>query len=258
MTPGPRSTDAPDDGTAITGDALLGGRVSLRQPARGYRAAIDPVLLAAAVPARAGDRVADLGCGVGAAALCLLARVPDIEVTGLELQGDLVRLAGENAALNGRSGRFHVHEGDILKPPAALAVGRFDQVMINPPYLSAAGGRPPETSGAAAATREGEARLDDWIAAALDLLRPKGRVTIIHRADRLDDLLSALKGRAGEIRVCPLWPTAGRAAKRVIVGARRSVAAPVALAPGLVLHRADGGFTTQAEAILRDAEALVL
>ena len=242
----------------LTQDALLDGRVLLRQPARGYRAAIDPVFLAAAVPARAGERVLDLGCGVGAAALCLLTRLPAVEVTGLELQGEMARLAVDNAKSNGLSARFRVLQGDILAPPATLEPGTFDRVMLNPPYLTAAAARPAECPAQATATREAEAGLADWLRAAIHLLRPKGSLTVIHRADRLDAILAALQGHAGEVKVFPLWPGAERPAKRVVVAARKAVATPVTLMAGLVLHGAGGGFTPAAEAVLRGAEGLGL
>ncbi len=241
----------------ITQDALLDGRVRLRQPARGYRAAIDPVFLAAAVPARVGERVLDLGCGAGAAALCLLTRLPEVEVTGLELQGEMARLAADNAKSNGLSARFRVLQGDILAPPAALEPGSFDRVMLNPPYLASAG-RPAECPAGATATREGEARLADWLRTAVHLLRPKGSLTVIHRADRLDAILAAFRGHVGEARIFPLWPDAGRPAKRVVVAARKAVATPVTLMAGLVLHGAGGEFTPAAEAVLRGAEGLRL
>lgn len=237
-------------------DALLGGRVRLRQPAEGYRAAIDPVLLAAAVPARAEERVLDLGCGVGAAALCLLARLPGVHVTGLEVQSEMARLARDNGVMNGWADRLQVVEGDVLDPPADLAVESFDRVMINPPYVPTDRGRPALSVAKATATREGEATLHDWLAAGLGLLKSRGSLTVVHRADRLDEVLLGLHGKAGALRVFPLWPAAGRPAKRVLIAARKAVAGPVMLGPGLVLHQADGSYTAAAEAVLRDGAAL--
>jgi len=250
---------APEPEEALTADTLLGGRVRLLQPAHGYRAAIDPVLLAAAVPAEGGQQVLDLGAGAGAASLCLAHRVELCRVAGLELQRAMVRLANDNAALNGLKDRVAVMEGDVLRPPPRLAPGSFDHVMANPPHLEAARASPAAAPGKAAATREGEAALAAWIALGLAMLRAKGTLTLVHRADRLDALLAALHGRAGGIVVFPLWPMAdGRPAKRVIVQARRGVATPTRLAAGLVLHRADGGFSDAAEAVLRGGAALAL
>jgi tRNA1(Val) A37 N6-methylase TrmN6 len=239
-------------------NSLLGGRVRLLQPVEGYRVAIDPVFLAAAVPANAEETVLDLGCGVGAAALCLLARVPEARVTGLEIDGELVRLASENARLNGAASRFQPMSGDVAKPPPRLAPGVFHHVMCNPPHLPAVDGRPTARHGRQMAMREGSARLEHWLSSALAMLRPKGSVTFVHRADRLDELLAALTGRAGEIAVFPLWPRQGQPAKRVIVHARKGLATPLSLSPGLVLHESDGSFTPQAEAVLRGAAALEL
>jgi len=242
-------------GLEVREDALLDGRVRLLQPAAGYRVAIDPVLLAAAVPADAGARVLDLGCGVGGAALCLLARCPDAAVTGLEVQRELAALAMENAGLNGCTDRFHVVRGDVLAPPLR---GSFDHVMANPPHLPADRARAPATAGRLVANVEGAAKLADWVASALALVKPRGGVIFIHRADRLDALLAALHGRAGEIVVFPLWPAAGRDAKRVLVRARREVRTPSRLAAGLVLHDAAGGFTPAAEAVLRGGAGLTI
>lgn len=240
----------------VTEDAFLGGRVTLRQPAAGYRAAIDPVLLAAAVPVAAGERVADLGCGVATAGLCLLARVPDATVAGLELQPSLAALAAENAALNGCAGRLTVVTGDVADPPAGFAAACFDHVMLNPPYLEPGAVRAPAQELRRVATVEGAPPLEDWLARALALLRPRGSLTVIHRADRTDRLLAALAPRCGGVAVFPLWPRQGEGAKRVIVQARRGSGEPLRLLPGLVLHEADGSFTPAAQAVLRDAAAL--
>lgn len=254
---------APDPASAgaaqeVSEDTLLAGRVRLRQPRQGYRVAIDPVLLAAATAARAGEQVLDLGCGVGAAALCLLARVPGAEVTGLERQPDLAALARENAALNGCAGHFRVVEGNLMATPSDLPARSFHRVMVNPPFQAAGRGRPAPDPAKALATSEEGADLADWIAAALRLLRPRGRLTLIHRADRLDEIVARLHGKAGDIRICPLWPAPGVAAKRVLIAARKGVQSPLVLGAGLALHGADGGFSTEAERVLREGAALAL
>lgn len=249
---------APAAEPGLTEDTLLDGRVRFRQPANGARAAIDPVFLAAAVPAEAGQSVLDIGCGSGAAMLCLAGRVPQCRVVGLELQRELARLASDNALLNGMEGRVSVIAGDLLRPPPRLSPGMFDHVMANPPYLERGRGTPPPDPAKAAATMEGTADLGDWMRFAAAMVRAKGTVTFIHRADRMDALIGQLSGRFGEIAVFPLWPGEGRAASRILVQGRRQVAAPARLLPGLVLHRPDGRFTPAAEAVLRGGEKLVL
>ena len=240
-------------------DRLLGGRVRLLQPLRGYRAATDPVLLAAAVPARAGQLVLDLGCGAGAAAFCLAARVPGVALHGLELQPAYLALAGQNARLNGAE--ITLHQGDVAAPPRALRQLVFDQVMLNPPYHGEDAVASP-VAGRDMAHREGEANLADWIAAALARLKPKGWLTLIHRAERAPELLRLLDGPAGAIALKPLAARAGRDAGRVIIRARKGSKAPFRLLAPLVLHagsthvRDADDFSPEAAAILRNAAAL--
>jgi tRNA1(Val) A37 N6-methylase TrmN6 len=242
----------------LSEDALLGRRVRFRQPRQGYRVAIDPVLLAAAVPAGPGDLVLDAGAGVGAAALCLAARVPGCRVVGVEVQRDLARLASDNVALNGVGDRVEIVVGDIAAPPPCLAPGTFDHIMVNPPYLEADKAVSPPHPGKARANVESTVDLEVWVRFALVMARAKGSLTFIHRADRMDTLLGALSGAAGDTVVFPLWPAAGQPAKRVLVRARKGIMAPMRLAPGLVLHEGGGRFTREAEAVLRDAQRLVL
>lgn len=244
------------EAAAVGEDLLLGGRVVLAQPRRGYRVAIDPILLAAAVRAGPGERVLDLGCGVGAAGLCLASRQPDCVVVGLEREADLVALARRNAQRNGFADRVTVFEGDIAQPPESLAPGGFDQVMANPPFLPASRGSAPPLREKALAAVEGEATLADWIACALIMLKPKGWLTLIHRADRVDSLCRHLHDGFGAITLLPLWPQQGVQAKRIVVRARKGVRTPAAVLPGLVLHAPDGRYTTAAEAILRHGAGL--
>lgn len=247
--------------------ALLGGRVRLMQPRTGYRVALDPVLLAAAAPLDGPGRVTqvlDAGLGTGAAALCLLARAAGrLQVTGLEIDPATAALADRSAALNGQRERLTVIRGDLMVAPpvgAAPAPGPFDLVMTNPPYLEQGTGTPPPDP-ARAQAHATTVPLADWLGACLDRLRPKGRLVVIHRADRLDAIVRALDGRAGAMEIVPLWPgvdQAGRArpARRVIVRARAAVRGPCILHPGIVLHGPDGRLSAAARAVLVDGAAL--
>lgn len=234
-------------------DRLLGGRVRLLQPRDGYRAAIDPVLLAAAVPAGPGEHVADLGCGVGAALLCLGARCPGVALTGVERSPLLAQLARENLELNGLDDRAMIVEADVGTP---VADAPFDRVMMNPPFLPPGRGRASAHPIKAVANVEAGLDLQGWIDAAAAMLKPRGWLTLIHRADRVDEICAALRPGFGSITLVPLWPRTGMAARRILVQARRGGRSPAILAPGIALHAADGGFTPAAEAILRDAAPL--
>lgn len=242
-----------------TTDAFLGGRLRIVQPATGYRAATDPVLLAAAVPARAGQAVLELGCGVGVASLCLGSRVPGLRLVGLEVQPAYAALARRNAAANGQA--FEVHEGDLAAMPAALRAQAFDHVIANPPYFEATSGTPARDVGRETAQREATP-LALWVAAGLRRLRPGGWITLIHSADRLPDILRTLPVGAGGVTVLPVAPRPGRAANRVLVAARKGARAPFRLLAPLVLHEGvrhlrDGDdFSAAATAILRGGAAL--
>jgi tRNA1(Val) A37 N6-methylase TrmN6 len=248
----------PEDGASLSEDSLLGGRVRLRQPIDGARASIDPVFLAASVPVEPGHLVLDIGCGTGAAMLCVAARGPQCRVVGIDRQRDLVRIAGDNAILNGMESRASAMVGDLLHPPPRISAGVFDHVIANPPYLERSRANETPNPARAEATIEGDAELGDWVRFALSMVKSKGTVTFIHRADRIDAVLGQIFGRAGEVVVFPLWPGQGRPASRIIVQMRKQIASPARLATGLVLHEANGRFTPAADAVLRDGEALAL
>jgi tRNA1(Val) A37 N6-methylase TrmN6 len=246
--------DVPVD---ITEDSLLGGRVRFLQPVNGYRAAVDPVLLAAFAPAQNGDRVLDLGCGAGAISLCLLARVPGLTVTGIEQAPEMRDLAERNAALNGVADRFAPHLGRVEARPAHFEEGAFDLVLANPPYLETDRADLPESALKAAAHVEGEVPLAEWVEAAYRALRHKGRLAMVHRADRLADMLEPMQKRFGGLQIHPLYPKAGRDAKRVIVMARKGFRTPLSLSSGVVLHNMDGSYSPPVAAAL-DGAALAL
>nr|WP_242512042.1 methyltransferase [Rhodobaculum claviforme] len=235
----------------------MGGRLRVLQPRQGYRAATDPVLMAAAVPARTGQSVLELGCGVGVASLCLGARVAGLRLAGLERQPGYAALARANAARNAVA--LEVWEGCVTAPPEPLRAQAFDHVMANPPWFDPAA-PPARDPGRDAAQRE-DTPLAAWIDTGLRRLRPGGWLTMILPAARLPDALAALAGRASAA-VCPIAAREGRAAGRVLVQARKGGRSPFVLGAALVMHAGsrhlrDGvDFTDIATAILHDAAPL--
>lgn len=223
------------------------------QPGDGYRVAVDPILLASAVRIPAGSRVLDAGCGTGAALLCLLTRETKCTGLGLDQQSDLVALAKRNIEANELQDRAQVFQGKLATPPDAL-VPPVDVVITNPPYFEA--GTVKHTPKDVQSHSESDLTLPQWIRACLKLLRPEGLFAIIHRAERLSDIVSEFHGKAGAITIIPIWSKAGVPAKRVIVTALKGRRSPTSLQPGLVLHTADGAYTPAAQAILRDGAAL--
>ena len=241
----------------LSDDAFLTGRLRLWQPIKGYRAATDPVLLAAACPALAGQSVLDLGCGAGAAALCLSVRVPGLRLSGLELQPAYADLARRNATRNGVD--LAVHEGNLSAMPAALRTG-FDHVIANPPYYPRDGSPSPIVARDTALRVQ--TPLADWVAAAARRLVPGGCLTLIFATAGLPEVLVALPPRLGSATVLPLAPRIGKPALRLILRARKGGRAGFRLLSPLVLHDGpahDGdreSYTAPARAVLRDVADL--
>lgn len=235
--------------TDVTADFFLGGRLRLRQPRKGFRSGADSVLLAAT---GGGGRVLDAGAGVGTIGLCLAWRRPDALVTLLERDPGLAALAAANARDNGLADRVTVVAGDIADRPVPMH--GFDEVLCNPPYFEAARG-PGSGHARRRAARTEERPLADWIGFGMAALRPGGALTVVHRMERLPDMLAAM---AGGVTVFPLWPRQGAPAKAVLVRCVKDSAAPLRLLPGLLLHLADGRYTVNADAILRGGAALPL
>jgi tRNA1Val (adenine37-N6)-methyltransferase len=238
-------------------DDFLCGRLSLWQPVQGYRAATDPVLLAASVPARPGQSVLDLGCGAGAASLCLGWRVRGLQQAGLEIQPDYAELARRNAQRNGMT--FEVVTGDLGAMPIELRRD-FDHVIANPPYYHSAGSASPN------AGRDTALRVDlplaEWVRVGAKRLAPGGWLTIIALPENLPDLLAGAE-KLGSISILPLAAREGRAAKRMIFQARKGGKGALRLLAPFVLHQGpahDGdreNYTPQANAVLRDGADLL-
>ena len=249
--------------SATSTDAFLGGRINIVQPRQGHRAGSDAVFLAAAVPSDAKGRVLDAGAGVGVAGLCLLARVPSVTITAVEIDPALCQLAEANAARNGCAESFKTVNADVTWPAKKLGAAGllregYDQVMANPPFHEEGAVRtaPDRRKAAAHVMRAGD--LAVWIRFLASMTAPKGRVTLIYPAEHLGALLRQLEGRFGEVNIFPLFPKAHAPATRIVLQGRKGSRAAPKLLPGLVLHDSDGRYTDAAEAILRRGEALKL
>lgn len=245
----------------LTLDRFIGGKLMISQPKTGYRAAMDPVLLAACCPVKTGETVLELGCGAGVASLCLGARI-NATLTGLELQPAYADLARRNAAQNRIE--FNVVTGDLAQMPVELRGLSFDHVIANPPYFPPQSGTKAADPGREIGQREATP-LALWVEQGLKRLYTGGWITIIQKADRLGDLLAALQGQgAGAITVLPIAPRVGRPAGRVIVQARKQGRGRLQLLAPFILHSEapdnhDGAnLTPQARAILRDGNILPL
>ncbi|TMV10250.1 methyltransferase [Ruegeria sediminis] len=243
----------------LTRNDFLGGRIRLWQPRNGYRAGVDPVFLAASVPAASGQSVLELGCGAGAAILCLAARVPGLALTGIELQPAYADLARRNAAGNGQD--LEVIEGDISALPSGMKQRQFDHVIANPPYYRAGAHSPATDTGRSIALGE-RTPLPVWIEVAARRLAPKGYLHMIQRIERLPDMLAACSGRLGSVEVLPLAARTGRAPDLLILRARKGGRAGFRLHFPLILHTGDrhlrdeDHYRPEIAAVHRDAEAL--
>ncbi|MGI9419088.1 MAG: tRNA1(Val) (adenine(37)-N6)-methyltransferase [Geminicoccaceae bacterium] len=247
------------DDQDLSEDALLGGKVRFFQPESGYRVAVDPIFLAAAVPAEAGEQILDVGAGTGAAMLCLAARFPTCRLIGIELQRDLMRIANTNIEANGFSNRAEMIAGDLATLPPRLMAASFDHVMTNPPFLTAEAATASPLRQRADAHVESRLDLAGWLKNSLLMLKNGGSLTLIHRADRLGELLAALDGKIGDMVVYPLWPKADdRPAKRILIQGWKGAKGPLKLARGLVVHEADGRYSQTASAVLRAGKSMPL
>lgn len=245
-----------------TDDVFLGGRLSVLQPAGGYRAGLDAVLLAAAVAARDGERLLDAGAGVGVVGLCVAVRITGVQATLVERDPGMAALARSNAERNGLAARVGVIEADLEQPAGLLAAAglepaSFDHAAANPPYLAAGRGRAPANPARAAAHMMAAGAFDAWARFLARMTRDGGTATVIHRADALGEVVAGLSGRFGALDVLPILPRATAPANRILVRGVKGSRRALRLLPPLVLHGPEGhGFLDQPDAILRHGAAI--
>lgn len=241
--------------SSYTQDFLLNGKVSIRQSSEGYRAAIDPVFLAAATPVKSGDKVLDVGVGTGAASLCLMKRINGLHAYGVDVQDIMLEHAAYNAKANNAD--IYLVKGDIaLGNIEGLEKNSYDCVMTNPPFMNDGLDSPNNIK--AKAHKESSCTLSDWINYCVKMVKPRGYFSVIHRADRAAEILHHLYGKLGNLIVIPLWPKEQQNAKRVIIVGRKGVKTPLIMHKGIVVHDDNGSYTNEAEAILKEAQAIHL
>jgi len=237
----------------LTQDDFLGGKVKLWQPKLGYRAATDPVLLAAATPAKIGMRCLDVGCGVGTASLCLNARIAGLHLYGIEVQKTYSDLSIKNAADNNMD--WHVFNSDLTASDGELKKMSFDVILSNPPFFENGSSSPNTAKNIA--NKFDAADLFDWIDFCLRRLKSGGQFVMINRMEQLTNILVALNGRAGAIEVIPLWSRADDAAKRVVIRAKKDSKTPLKMHSGLLIHSDGQSYTDAAHDVLRNGKAIV-
>lgn len=246
----------------ITEDAVLGGRLRLRQPKRGHRVGHDAILLAAATGAGPGEHAIDLGAGVGGAGLALAARVAGLNVTLVEIDAALCGLAAENIQLNQfaeRARAVHADAENVAGLAAAgLAAGSVDRVLMNPPFNDASRQNVSPDPRRRLAHAAAPGLLARWAATVAALLKPQGTLTLIWRADGLAEVRAALAGAFGSVGILPVLPKEGADAIRVLVRAVRDGTGVEVTYPALALNDSSNKPTAAAEAVLRSGKALPL
>lgn len=243
---------------ATTLDEIYGKRVKLYQPAKGFRVCVDTILLSASIDAQPNNKVLDVGAGVGGATLALAARCPDIFVHGIELLRENVVLATENIKMNAMQGRVEILCGTLTTPPPRLAAGTYDHIMTNPPYYDGCSTRSSEITQKQLAHEMNDTEFKNWLQFCLMMLKTEGYITFIYPAHYLHKILGHLSGKMGNITIYPIWPKRNTPAKRVIIKGQKGSSAPSKILPGLTLHQVNGGYTQEAEEILRYGKGIEL
>lgn len=258
-----RTPGAGNTPNSMTDDAFLGGKLKILQPEKGYRAGIDAVFLGASIPIKDGDTVFEVGIGAGVASLCVLARNPNVHVTGIEASTRYAILCEQNAKRNNFADSVRVIHADVkdaMRRDLAHMPehGSFAHAFANPPFFDDGKVTQSPSLLKAAAHSFAPEDLEQWIKALHLMVTLRGTVTIVHRAETLGRLLTAMEPKFGDIRVAPLYAREGSAASRVIIQGVKGSRAPMQLLPGMILHAEDNQFTPDAEAVLREGATWAL
>ncbi|MBS1002638.1 methyltransferase [Acetobacter thailandicus] len=244
--------------SSLSSGTLMAGKIVYDQFLSGNRTGLEPVLIAAAVPARAKQRVAEIGCGAGAGLLCLSQRLPELDLWGIEADAPSIELARHNLAANKRENVTLLQATFPYDLPGTLPFCRFDHCFANPPWHPTEGTPSPHAQ-RDLARRALTDTLESWIKGCTRLLRHKGSLTLILPASLMSRACTALtEHRFGDVTLFPLWPKTGREARLMLIQGRYGVKGPSRILPGLTLHTPEGGFTPESSRILKEGEALRL
>ena len=241
-------------------DAFLGGKIRLFQPLNGYRANSDSILLAAAVDAKKGQSILELGCGIGAVLFSLMSRVDALQVVGVEIQKKYAQLALRNAEHNGF--KADILHCDITDIPNEYKQINYNHVVLNPPFFNQNSSMKSGQLDKDLSKRESGISLNTWLNVAIRRCAPKGEVVIMHRATRLTEILKSFDGRLGDIKILPISSFEGTPATRIIIKGKKGSASPLSILAPFVLHNVKGEdriietYTISAERILREGRPL--
>ncbi len=246
----------PNENTELSQDKLLGGKVIIFQPKKGYRVAMDSCLLAAAVPVKAGDRVLDLGVGTGAVSLCIRARVPKCRIVGIDKNTGYLELAQKSVVKNSWEQSIDLHVGDVCHPPRILQPGSFDYVVANPPYFEEESYFKSPHSGKSEAHANHGSNLADWVACAKHYSKPEGQFFVIFPSDKEERLVAALNDHFNDIRLFRVFSNSKITPIRLIAAATTAPTAThvVTEAGTLQIRDEKGHYTPAARGVLWDGD----
>lgn len=238
---------------------VLNKKLALHQAPKGFRTSMDSIMLAAACPAKSGDSILDLGCGVGSAGLCALYRITNASLTGIDIQQDHIELAENNARVNNMENCTTFICGDVR----TAQLETFNHIICNPPYMDAGTHlqSPSPAKAKAMGHIEEDITLQDWVRCAHRHIKGQGSLTMIHDAGKIDNIIHALYGKSGGkrfggIEIIPIYSRHNTPAKRVIIRAYKHKKSKAILHSGIIMHEENGDYTKEADNILRHAASL--